>query len=122
MPIIGKGTYRKLNFEDIIFISLFILGIIVAILAPSIIIYYSVSFLSGAFFGRIWYKTRKALQAKYLIMITLFIIGFVVGGYILNAKYGNSINQAIITIILYLMGIYASYQLHKKGLIKAVDY
>jgi hypothetical protein len=115
-PIIGRTGVGKLSFEDIIFLSLLSLGIITALLTGSAMVFYIVSFMVGLLFGRVWYKTKSALQFKYFLMITLFMVGFIIGNALIG--YGSP----WITLVLYIAGIMASYYICSKGFFSILDY
>jgi hypothetical protein len=109
--------YHNLRWPEIVWICLLIIGFILSItIVGSAVMYYIIAFLAGILFGRLWYKTRKTLQFKYLMMIIAFMIGFVAGNYI--SKYGDP----ILTMLIYLLGIISSYYLHNKNIMTGVDF
>lgn len=115
--IIPHPGYKNLTWPEIVWIFLLVIGFIISLTyVGSAIMYYIIAFLAGALFGRLWYKTRKTLQFKYLMMIISFMIGFVAGNYI--SKYGNP----ILTMLIYLLGILISYYLHQKNIMTGIDF
>ena len=109
-------TYKNLSWVEWVCLVLLIIGLIISLSAGSAVIYYILAFLAGLFFGRLWYRTRKDEQFKYLMMITFFMIGFIIGNYL--TRYGDP----IITMLVYLLGIVISYSLHSKGHVHSTDY
>jgi len=101
--------------EDYIFIAFIILGFVAALVTGSAIMYYIVSFLTGILFGRILYKKRQAIKFETYIMVTFFMIGFVLGNSITG--YGDP----RITIFVYFLGIVISYYLNAKQFFGIVD-
>ncbi|MFT4343987.1 MAG: hypothetical protein ACMXYE_04540 [Candidatus Woesearchaeota archaeon] len=87
---------------------LIIIGFVLAISTGSAMIYYIVALLAGIFFGRIWHQTKSEPQFKYFILITFFMIGFIIGN--IFSRYGNY----KVTIIVYLIGIAIGYTIDKQ--------
>lgn len=117
IPPVGYGAQR---WPEILSVCLLIIGLILSFMAGSLIMYLIVAFLTGAFFGHLWYKTRKSLQFTYFMMITCFMIGFVIGSFF--TRYGNPKTTPILTILVYLVGIILSYMLHKKRVMDGIDF
>ena len=88
---------------------LMLIGFVLAIYSGSAVITYLVSFLSGMFFGRIWFLIRKKEKFPYIIMISFFLIGFVLGSF-----YG----EKMLIIIFYILGSILSYYISFKKWIR----
>ena len=101
------------SWAEFFFFVLMIVGFIVALLAPSAAISYLVVFLSGMIGGRLLYERKKKLTIPYYIILTGFLIGYVLGTY-----YGS--RKVVIT--LFILGILISYHLHNKGYIRDLPY
>jgi len=101
------------SWAEFFFFVLMIIGFIIAIWAPSAFISYTVVFLSGLIGGRLIYDRKKKLTIPYYIIITGFLIGYLIGTYYGNRK---------IIIVLFVLGILLSYHLHNKGYIKDLPY
>jgi len=113
---IPHSGYRNLRWPEVVSTILLIMGFILSLLTGSAVMYYIVAFLTGMFFGRIWYQTRNTLQFKYLMMIVFFMLGFILGNYL--SHYGDP----RLTILIFFLGIVASYYLHNKKYIRAIDF
>jgi hypothetical protein len=113
LSYLGKGQ----RWPEAIAITLLVIGFIFSISTiGSAMMYYIVAFLSGMFFGRLWYMARNTLKFKYLMMIFFFMLGFVIGNYVRG--YGHP----EITIMVLLLGIIISYYLHLRRYVEAVDF
>ncbi|MFT4304291.1 MAG: hypothetical protein ACMXYG_07025 [Candidatus Woesearchaeota archaeon] len=117
---IPHSSYKSLTWPEVVSIIVLIAGFIFSFYAKSAMMYYIIAFLAGIFFGRLWYNTRKTLQFKYFMIISFFMIGFVVGS--LFTPYGNPKVTPFLTLFIYLIGIIGSYYIHIKGYIKAIDF
>ena len=86
-----------------------IIGVIVALSAPSAVISYAIIFISGIFAGRLVYERKNKIQLPYLMIIAGFVIGYLIGVY-----YGSR----RIAIALFVIGAILSYQLYDKKILK----
>ena len=86
-----------------------LIGILIAVLAPSAVISYVISFLSGIFAGRLIYERKDKIQLPYFMIIAGFVIGYLIGVY-----YGNR----GIVIILFVIGAILSYNLYDKKILR----
>jgi len=108
---------KSLRWPEFVWICLLIIGFILSLSTiGSAMMYYIVAFLSGMFFGRLWFKTRRTMQFKYLMMIVFFMLGFILGNYFKG--YGNP----EITILVLFLGIVLGYQLSAKGVMSGIDF
>ena len=101
------------SWAEFFFFVLMVIGFIIALIAPSAVISYIVVFLSGMIGGRLLYERKKKLTFPYYIIITGFLIGFVLG-----SRYGSR----KVVIVLFVLGILLSYHLHNKGYIKDITF
>lgn len=101
------------NWAEIFFFILMVIGIIIAVSAPSAVISYIVIFLSGMFAGRILYFRKKKLKSAYYIIIIGFLIGYLLGTY-----YGS--RQVV--IVLFFIGALLSYYLFEKGVLRDLPF
>jgi hypothetical protein len=103
------------NWAEMFFFAVMILGFIIGLWATthSAFIGYVIIFLSGMIGGRLLYDRRKKLTFPYYLIIIGFLIGYVIGTY-----YGSK----KVVIILFVLGIFFSYHLRKKGYITDFPY
>ena len=99
------------NWMEFFFFALIVIGIAIALSAPSPVVSYAIIFISGMFAGRLIYKRKNKLQFPYFIIIAGFVIGYLIGVY-----YGS--RKVAITIILFLLGAALGYYLYNKKFIK----
>lgn len=90
-----------------------ILGILIALAAPSAFISYIIIFLSGMFAGRLIYERKNKVQFPYFMVIAGFIIGYLIGVY-----YGSR----TIVIALFVIGAILSYKLYDKKILKDIRF
>jgi len=87
-----------------------ILGFAMALFSASPTILYTVCFLMGLVFGRIWYKREKKGKVPLFYSIMTFFIGFIVGALFANIRF---------IVFFLLAGILAGYWIHRKRIIHA---
>jgi len=92
---------------------LLVIGFFVALAAQSAAVSYLIILFVGMMGGRVWFRIKKNMKLAWVIILAGFLIGFVLG-----SLYGD--NRMI--ILLYIIGIGASYYVHDKGLIKSTEY
>ena len=97
------------NWMEFFFVVLMIIGVLIALAAPSAVISYIIIFLSGMFAGRVIYERKDRIQFPYLMIIVGFVIGYLAGVY-----YGSR----RIVIILFVVGAIVSYKLYDKKILK----
>lgn len=101
------------NWMEFFFVGLMIIGALIALLAPSAIISYAISFISGMFGGRLIYERKNKIRFPYLIIIAGFFIGYLIGVYYGNRK---------IVITLFVLGAILSYKLYDKKILKDIRF
>ena len=97
------------NWFESFFLVLVVIWIVIALSAPSAIISYAIIFLSGIFAGRLIYERKNKMQFPYFMVITGFVIGYLIGTY-----YGSR----RIVIALFVIGAILSYKLYDKKILK----
>ena len=101
------------SWVELLFFALMVIGFVIALIAPSAVISYTVIFLSGMIGGRLLYDRRQKLTFPYYLIMIGFLVGYVIGTYYGSRK---------IVIILFIIGILFSYYLCKKGYLKDLPY
>ena len=102
--------------ETVSIVVLIVAFILFLIVGTSAVMNYIISFLCGLVFGRLWYKYRHHMKEKWGMMIIFFAIGIFLAASITG--YGIR----LIIIVVYLVGIIASYMIHERGLIRSAQY
>ncbi len=100
--------YHK-NWMEFWFLVLMIIGILIALSAPSAVISYFIIFLAGMFGGRLIYERKNKMQFPYIMIIAGFVIGYLIGVY-----YGSR----RIVIVLFVIGAILSYKLYEKKILR----
>ena len=101
------------NWFESFFLALVVIGILVALAAPSAVISYIVIFLSGIFAGRLIYERKNKIQFPYFMIIAGFVIGYLIGVY-----YGSR----RVVIALFVIGAVLGYKLFDKKILKDTKY
>lgn len=101
------------NWTEFFFAVLMVIGILIALLAPSAVISYAIISLSGIFAGRLIYERRHKIQLPYFMIIVGFVIGYLLGVY-----YGSK----RVVIVLFVIGAIIGYKLYEKGVIKDIRF
>ena len=99
------------NWAEFFFFVLMVIGVILALSAPSAVVSYIVIFVSGMFAGRIIYFRHHSLKSAYYIVIIGFLIGYLMGSYYGSRK---------VIIVLFVLGAILSYYLYDKKVLKDV--
>lgn len=94
--------------EIFLFVDM-IIGLVLALLVPSAALSYILIFVSGFFAGRLIYERKYKIVFPYIVIISTFLIGYLIG-----MRYGNR----IVVFLLFLIGSALSYKLFDKGLLK----
>ena len=101
------------NWFELFFLMIMVVGIFIALSAPSAIISYIIIFLSGIFAGRLIYERKNKIQFPYFMIIAGFVIGYLIGIY-----YGSR----RVVIALFVIGAILSYKLYDKKILKDTKY
>ena len=97
------------DWPELLGLGFLIAGFFLAIFSPSPLVLYTVCFLMGLIFGRIWYKYRTSECIPLFIIVMAFFLGFVLGGIWANLR--------VIALTL-MAGTLAGYWLHAKKIIR----
>lgn len=97
------------NYMEFWFVVLIVIGMFIALWAPSAVISYIIAFISGMFAGTLIYERKHKIKFPYFIIIAGFAIGFVIGVYYGSRK---------VVIIMFILGAIVSYQLYNKKILK----
>lgn len=88
-----------------------IIGFAFALFSGNVFVLYSVCFLMGLVFGRLWYRFRMSQCIPLFIVVMAFFLGFILGGIWANLR---------VIALLLLAGILAGYWLHSKKIIRSL--
>lgn len=97
------------NWMELFLLLDMIIGLILALLIPSAALSYILIFVSGIFAGRLVYERKSKIVFPYIVIITTFLIGYLIG-----MRYGSW----IVVILLFLIGSVLSYKLFDKRILK----
>ena len=104
-------TNLMLDWPEIAALFFLIIGFFTALFSGNAITLYSVCFLTGLLFGRVWYKYRKKESIPVFLFIVALFLGFVLGAIWANLR--------LISLML-LAGILIGYWLHAKKIIRTL--
>ena len=104
--------YYKIWMEFWFFV-LMLIGLAVALLAPSAFVSYLIALLSGFFAGRLIYERKRKISLPYIIAISGYTIGYVIGAYYANRW---------VVFLLSVLGAALSYELYNRKILKDVRY
>ena len=97
------------NWTEFFFFIVMIIGLFVALAAPSAVVSYAIVFLCGTIAGRLIYEVKDGIKLPYLIIIAGFVLGYLIGVY-----YGSR----TIVIALFVISSILTYKLYEKGILK----
>lgn len=97
------------DWPEILSLIVLIIGFLLAVFSGNVGILYTVCFLTGLLFGRVWYKSKLSHFIPAFLTIMAFFLGFILGGIFANLR---------IIALLLLAGILIGYWLHSKKLIR----
>ena len=98
------------DWPELVATVLLIIGFAFALFSGNTTTLYTVCFLTGLVFGRLWFKVRMSHCIPLFLAIMAFFLGFILGGIWANLR--------IIAIAL-LAGILTGYWLHEKKIIRS---
>lgn len=101
------------NWMEFFFLVLMVVGVLIALSAPSAVISYVIAFLSGMFAGRLIYERKNKIQFPYFMIIAGFVIGYLIGVY-----YGSR----RIVIALFVIGAVLSYKLYDRKILRDIRF
>lgn len=97
------------NWMEFFFLALMVIGVLIALWAPSAAVSYAIIFLSGMFAGRLIYERKSKIQLPYFMIIAGFVIGYLIGAYYGSRK---------VLVALFVIGAILSYKLYDKKILK----
>ena len=97
------------NWMEYLLVAFIIIGMVIALVAPSAVISYIIILISGIFAGKILQKRKNAIQLPFVTII----IGFLVG-YAIATNYGSR----RVIIVLFILGSIMGYKLYDKGFLR----
>ena len=96
------------NWMEMFFVMVMLLGIIIAVVVPSNIVSYMTITTAGVAAGKIIFDRKNKVRFPYILIITGFIIGYMIGAY-------DASRQLI--LILFVSGALVSYHVLEKELL-----
>ena len=97
------------NWMEFFFFVIMILGVFIALSAPSAAVSYAIIFVSGLFAGRLIYERKNKIKFPYIMIVLGFALGYLIGVYYGSRK---------ISIILFVIGAVLSYWLYDKKILR----
>lgn len=97
------------DWPEMLSLLFLVAGFFMAIFSDNATILYTVCFLTGLLFGRVWYKFKLSHCIPVFLVIMSFFLGFVLGGIFSNLR---------IVALALLAGILIGYWLHAKHIIR----
>jgi uncharacterized membrane protein len=97
------------NWVEISFIFLLLFGFFLSAMINNIYLSYGIALLAGLVAGKVIYHKKKDYLFPHVLLITGFILGYLIG---------NKVGSAIAIIIIFSIGNLISYYLHEKGLVE----
>ena len=104
--------YYKIWMEFWFFV-LMLIGLAVALLAPSAFVSYLIALLSGFFAGRLIYERKHKISLPYIVAMAGYTIGYIIGAYYANRW---------IVFLLAVLGAVLSYELYNRKILKDTRY
>jgi uncharacterized membrane protein (DUF441 family) len=108
------GSFELLDcWGEFLALIFLILLIILSVSAKNFFLYISIIFLFGLLFGRFWFIQKKGLRFGLFLSTIGVVIGFFIGSFFAKTE---------ISFVVFLVGAFLSYFVHKKKIISSVDY
>ena len=101
------------DWPEFISVVALVVAFLVAVFSGSAFVSYTLVFLAGLTFGRVWYRRRRKEQVPLFLIIAGFLLGFLLG-----TLYGD----VRVIVVLFLIGIALSYWLHQQKIVRSVEY
>lgn len=106
-----KGVTMLENWPETLALALLIIGLALSLASGSAFLSYILIILCGGAAGRLWFSMNKSWKFAGTLLISGFLVGFLLGSY-----YANK----IILTILFFVGAILSYYLHERKIIKSL--
>lgn len=103
------------DWPEILAFILLIVGFLFSLKATSAFLSYIVIAICGLLFGRIWWRFRRNMQ----VPIVLLALGFLIG-YMLGAVFTYASAKGV--FLIFILGVFLSYYIHEKRMIKTVEF
>ncbi len=97
------------NYMEVFFLIFALIGIALALSAPSAFVSYLIALISGLFAGRLLYERRDNIQFPFVIIMIGFLIGYAIGVYYGSRK---------IVVFMFVLGAVLSYKIYEKEILK----
>ncbi len=101
------------NWMELFLLLCMVIGLVFALMITSAALSYMLIFLSGIFAGRLIYERKSKIVFPYIVIITTFLAGYLIG-----MRYGNH----IVVALLFLIGTVLSYKLFDKEMLKDIRF
>lgn len=101
------------NWVEYLSFVFFIVGFLLAVASGSELLSYVFVIFAGLMFARLWWRWKKNLKVIIVFLMTSFIFGFVLGNF-----YGSRKLSAV----LFLLALWAGYELHERGYLKSLEF
>ena len=88
-----------------------VIGLALAVFSGNAFTLYTVCFLMGLVFGRMWSRLKISYGVPVFLLVMGFFLGYILGGWWADLR--------LITLTL-LAGLLAGYWLHKKKIIRSL--
>lgn len=97
------------DWVEILGLNFMIIGLLISLSTGSAFMNYLVILISGLLSGRIIYFRKHKLKLSVMIIIILFVLG-----YLLGSRHGST----TLTLLFFILGTVGSYRLHLDGYLK----
>ncbi len=101
------------NWAEAVSLLILIIAFITATTSGSAVILYAITLLFGMAFGRWNYRFKKSIKAPVAMITIGALIGLVLGSF-----YGDR----RVVVLLFALGLIASYYLHDRKIIHSSEY
>ena len=107
---------RKAQFHnhwpEIVGFFFLILGMVLALAAPTESASYIIVFIVGVLGGRLWWHERDTFKTSWFIILLGFLIGYIIGGWYTNRNF---------IVVFFIAGAWITYWLHEKGILSSTE-
>ncbi len=97
------------DWPELVAFTFLLVGFFLALFSQSFFVLYSVCFLMGLIFGRVWWKWKTANKVPVFLTIVGFLLGFMLGSLFANLR---------LIVLLVFGGIIIGYYVHVKKFLK----
>ncbi|MFH1181881.1 MAG: hypothetical protein V1702_02895 [Candidatus Woesearchaeota archaeon] len=93
------------NWVEVSFIILLLIGFLMSLFINNVFLSYGTVLLAGLASGKILYHKKKDNFFPHILLMTGFILGYIIG---------NKEGSPVLILLLFIAGIMGSYYAHKK--------